>query len=315
MILKPSISIALDQILECRYLANISRSHDNRWIVLNIDKSPWDRSGNRVPLVPPFKFGVYTHTDFGWSQAFPELLTEKLYHYAQPMQNGEWLLVQARAIGSEDRNGHVFDRHGRLIRSIFLDDGIEDVQTTESGEIWVSYFDEGIFGGGRYSQNGLVCFGSDGTPRLAFNSEITDRFGVPDICDCYALNVCENGDTWTSYYTDFPIVKFRGAIFENAWTGFPRKAIRAIAARNSQLLVVPAYQKKSALYFYDMQKQTVQDVTAVDESGTPFEFRRAIGRNATLGFICESESKRIVLRQYDVQSLFNYQFNPPSSAP
>ncbi len=301
MTLNPSVSIALDETLAHRYLANVSLSYDNRWIALTMDKSGVDSSGQRVPLIPPFRFRVYIYENSRWTQAIPELSTEKLYYYAQPMPGDQWLLASARPHSREDLNGDVLDSRGRIVRSIFFDDGIEDVQTTGEGDIWVSYFDEGIFGGFQYSQSGLACFTGNGTPRMEFTPDISDRFGISDISDCYALNVCENGETWTSYYTDFPIVKLKGVNFEKAWPDFPARPIRAIAVSRGRLLLFSDYQKSGALFLGDLEKRTIEEVEVVDSTGKQLKFDRAIGRNATLGFVCDWNSKRSLLHQFNFE--------------
>jgi hypothetical protein len=68
----------------------------------------------------------------------------------QPLPEHEILVVATRANrnadGSHDLNGRVFGADGELRREFLLGDGIADVQTTADGQVWVSYFDEGIYG-------------------------------------------------------------------------------------------------------------------------------------------------------------------------
>ena len=67
----------------------------------------------------------------------------------QPLPNGEVLLVGARCHyrkGDPEQNAIVCSPEGEIVRSFVLGDGINDVQTTSDGMIWVSYFDEGVFG-------------------------------------------------------------------------------------------------------------------------------------------------------------------------
>jgi hypothetical protein len=51
-----------------------------------------------------------------------------------------WLL-------GEPRGGRalVYNQQGRLFRTLDLGDASEDLQTTQDGKIWASYFDEGVF--------------------------------------------------------------------------------------------------------------------------------------------------------------------------
>ncbi len=69
--------------------------------------------------------------------------------HIQPMPAGGLLLVGARCRwrpeGAE-RNAIHIDADGDTIREATLGDGIEDIKVTLSGEVWVGYFDEGIYG-------------------------------------------------------------------------------------------------------------------------------------------------------------------------
>ena len=70
--------------------------------------------------------------------------------HLQPLPGDEILLVGARckrlADGTAEHNAHIYGSDGLLRRTATFGDGIANVQATTSGDIWVSYFDEGIFG-------------------------------------------------------------------------------------------------------------------------------------------------------------------------
>lgn len=68
--------------------------------------------------------------------------TRLLTIYVQQFGEG-WLLSDGRG-GRAD----ICDKTGRPQRTLDLGDAANDVQTTANGHIWVSYFDEGVFGGG-----------------------------------------------------------------------------------------------------------------------------------------------------------------------
>jgi hypothetical protein len=132
--------------------------------------------------------------------------------HVQPFGEG-WLLGEARG-GRAD----VYDRAGRPLRVLDLGDASEDVQTTTKGHIWVSYFDEGVFGGG-IGGHGVVCFDSAG--RAKFNySEFAEQNQLPFISDCYAVNVVSDEEVWLSYYTDFPLVSIRDFHLDRILNGF-----------------------------------------------------------------------------------------------
>ncbi|MET7992690.1 hypothetical protein ABZU76_17525 [Amycolatopsis sp. NPDC005232] len=138
--------------------------------------------------------------------------------HVQPMPDGRTLIVGARSRWRKDgpdRNAIVYDADGTPVIEQTLGDGIEHVVATRRGEIWVGYFDEGVFGNyGWGEEEADEPVGVHGLNRFSADLTLTWRFRPPDdhgswgISDCYALNV--DGDTaWTCHYTDFPLVRIR----------------------------------------------------------------------------------------------------------
>ena len=130
----------------------------------------------------------------------------------QPLADG-WLLCEARG-----GRASVYDQAGKLKESIDLGDAIEDVQTTTDGKIWVSYFDEGVFGGG-IGQHGLVCFDALGKAIFKY-LDFAEQNKLPFIHDCYALNVISDEEVWLSYYSDFPLVSIKNFQLDRIWKDF-----------------------------------------------------------------------------------------------
>jgi hypothetical protein len=143
------------------------------------------------------------------------------FHQIQPLPNGELLLVcgrsRYRAEDDHDLNGKVFDENGTLKREFLLGDGIQDVQTTLDGRIWTSYFDEGVFGNFGWNDpigsSGLILWDQFGNQLYEFSP----LAGLDRICDCYALNVVSNTETWCYYYTEFPLVCIREQQVQAFW--------------------------------------------------------------------------------------------------
>jgi hypothetical protein len=111
--------------------------------------------------------------------------------------------------------------NGEAESTFTLGDGVQDVQVSRAGRIWVSYQDEGVFGNyGWGAPNGpaplgsagLVCWDTDGTKVWDFVAPD----GLPAIADCYAMNVSDEA-AWACYYTDFPIAR--------VWGGFRRRRL------------------------------------------------------------------------------------------
>jgi hypothetical protein len=146
--------------------------------------------------------------------------------HIQPIEEG-WLIGERRG-----RVG-MYDRTGIRRRSLELGDASEDVQTTPDGRIWVSYFDEGVFGG-TIAKQGLVCFDLDGTPQFRY-AEFAEQNKLPFLADCYAMNVVSSNDVWLSYYMDFPLVHIVDGVLKEALLDFGCLG-SDFAVRNEQVL-------------------------------------------------------------------------------
>jgi hypothetical protein len=67
----------------------------------------------------------------------------------QPMPGGQFLVAGARCRwrrDGPDRNGVLYDANGQVVAERVLGDGIGHVLATSSGQVWIGYFDEGIYG-------------------------------------------------------------------------------------------------------------------------------------------------------------------------
>ena len=144
---------------------------------------------------------------------------QQAYPTAHPLPDEEILVVGSRCHfrnGTPETNATVFDRAGNLVRQFVLGDGIQDVQTTTDGLIWVSYFDEGVFGNFGWTKPigapGIVCFDTSG--RKVWDFEPPHSFNA--MADCYAMNVADDA-AWACYYTDFPIVRIDAQHNVRAW--------------------------------------------------------------------------------------------------
>lgn len=155
-----------------------------------------------------------------WSEAVDLDPIDTTFPLIQPLSQNGMLVVGARCRwhnGQADRNATVFDSKGSRIRELVFGDGIQEVQVDREGDIWVSYFDEGVFGNFGWNEP----FGASGMLRLNARGEILWSFQPPAgfdfICDCYAMNVADDA-TWSCYYTDFPIVRVDRSGTRSGWT-------------------------------------------------------------------------------------------------
>ncbi len=120
--------------------------------------------------------------------------------------DGTVLIVQSRCLkdGNDvERNARRYNPNGQLVDAFTLGDGIQQVQIDESDTIWVSYFDEGIFGNFGWDDP----LGSDGVVAYTIHGKRlwgASNFGI---VDCYALNVVSSQEVYFYYYDDFYLVK------------------------------------------------------------------------------------------------------------
>ncbi|MEV0270532.1 hypothetical protein AB0H43_17260 [Hamadaea sp. NPDC050747] len=142
--------------------------------------------------------------------------------HVQPLPGGRVLFVAARCrLGADgaEANAMIVTAEGQVERTGVLGDGIEHVQTTPAGKIWVGYFDEGVYGGNGWHVGSVEPLGAAGMVRFSSRLRPEWRFanGPDPIEECYALNL--SGETaWSTYYSRFPIVRVDGDTV-TSWPG------------------------------------------------------------------------------------------------
>ncbi len=135
-------------------------------------------------------------------------------HHVQPVSGG-FMLVSGRCRWHDygpEKNAAIYDWSGHRLARLTLGDGITDVRVTPNGTIWVSYFDEGVYGnygwGGPgptpMGRSGLVAFDSSGEVQYEWPGRADGRYVIDDV---YAMNVADDDDVWFYFYQDFPIVR------------------------------------------------------------------------------------------------------------
>lgn len=196
------------------------------------------------------------------------------------LPDGAIVVVDARCRSGE-RNATVHEPEGAPRASFPVGDGVEQIGVDGAGTIWVSYFDEGVFG------NDLAAAG---LRRFSPTGEILWTFaapsGTPDIADCYALNV-DAHTTWIYYYTDFPLVRI-SAGRSRAFTPTPVRGARSVAVHRDDVLFLGGYGSPTAVRRGRLDGDAVTDrggarLAGVDEPVEPVAARggRLYVRTAT----------------------------------
>ena len=141
----------------------------------------------------------------------------------------------------------LYDTDGQIVSEHVLGDGIGHVLATSTGQVWVGYFDEGIYGNygwGRADSEepvgayGIVRFSPDLEPDWHY-PKYTGVGPWDAISDCYALNV-DDTSAWACYYSDFPVVRIR----DGAVTGWHNdiKGASALAVAGSRVGLFGGYE-------------------------------------------------------------------------
>jgi hypothetical protein len=206
--------------------------------------------------------------------------TVENFHQVQPLGENGWLLVRGRADDEQDRNAQVYDGFGRHVRSFHAGDGIQDVQTTEDGRLWVSYFDEGVFGDTTLGQSGLVCLDDHGRCVFDFPTLVGDD--VPSIADCYAMNVGSDREVWLCYYTDFPLVRLLDGKPEGIWLKQPVSGSPGFAVSGELILFAGGYNRKNELFLVQLRNMRCKTIMPVDALGETVKKFAAHGRRDRL---------------------------------
>jgi len=142
------------------------------------------------------------------------------------LSNGSVVIVGARCNWPDDQNGMIFDPASGISTRFLAGDGIQNIGVDGFNRIWVSLFDEGVFGNNAGTgsrdvnwRSGLNCFSRTG--------EILWRFDDParHIDDCYALNVTERKAHFY-YYSDFDL----GTVSEDWATRFRKTDVSGCSA-------------------------------------------------------------------------------------
>ena len=199
-----------------------------------------------------------------------------------PLGADGFVLTWGRA-GPEEANLRVYSWDGVVVSAFHAGDGIEHVQTSARGDIWVSYFDEGVFGDGGFAGEGLICFTPTGDVRLRYSTVVATG-GIPPIVDCYALNVASNDDVWCCYYTDFPLVHLRGGRLGEWWEHMPVHGASAFAVDARRVLFTGGYGRRDRVMLLSLGDMTTEELSVVDEEGEPLGYVSTVGRGSRMYF-------------------------------
>jgi hypothetical protein len=189
----------------------------------------------------------------------------------------------------------LYDADGQVVSEHVLGDGIAHVLATSTGQVWVGYFDEGIYGNyGWGLGDGPEPVGAYGIVR--FSSHLQPAWHYPKytevgpwdaINDCYALNV-DDTSTWACYDSDFPVVRIR----DGTVTGWHNdiRGVSALAVAGSRVALFGGYgPDRDRLALAELsagRAGPTGEYRVVLPDGEPFpQGTRVIGRGSCLHFL------------------------------
>ncbi|WPZ19671.1 TetR family transcriptional regulator [Geobacillus subterraneus] len=186
-----------------------------------------------------------------------------------------FLLADARSDGIS-HNVFLVDLHGNVQHSFCGGDGIEDIAVGKEG-IWISYFDEGVFGKG-ISAEGLVLFRLDGSPIFNYHSHLTDR---PMIIDCYAICKGRSSTLWLFPYNDFSLIHLDpcAKAMQRYEVPEPLHGSTALCVRGKYAYFGNSYHAKEELYSWDIGNGKLEKIGRIHGAA------RGLGPKETSHFI------------------------------
>lgn len=165
------------------------------------------------------------------------------YPRVDVLPDGGFIVVSCRckfADGKGELNARLYDADGSLQKELCFGDGIEDIATTADSRIWVSYFDEGVFGNYGWDDPmgyaGLNCFDTEG--KIIWQYPLEDS--PHSIDDCYAMTI-NRDEVWMCFYSDFPIARVEGNHQIKYWRNKVAGA-RCIAIDRELVMLYGGYQ-------------------------------------------------------------------------
>ncbi|MGO4569647.1 hypothetical protein AB4Z52_32535 [Rhizobium sp. 2YAF20] len=146
-------------------------------------------------------------------------------------------------------NAHLFDANGKVLESFHAGSSISDIQGDSAGRIWISYFDEGVFGNHGWNGPGPAGLGSGGLVCVDIAGHIHWQHNHPEaeryIDDCYALNVT-GLDIWFYYYSDFCLGQIRPE-FMTSYSEVPFRGSHAFATDGKIFVFAAQYREEPTL--------------------------------------------------------------------
>ncbi|WP_088071959.1 TetR family transcriptional regulator [Gottfriedia luciferensis] len=175
--------------------------------------------------------------------------------------DGETIVIVDSREELKKDNVFILNIDGKIVDSFNCGDGVEDVEVGKEG-IWISYFDEGVFGSG-ISTEGLVLFSLEGKIIFRYHS---DLLKCPIIDDCYAISKGKGSSIWVFPYSEFPLLQLYPESREIKIYKVPVKfrGSHAISIRGKYAYFCGGYDSKGKLYCWEIGKEKYEMIGRID---------------------------------------------------
>ncbi|WP_230199546.1 TetR family transcriptional regulator [Bacillus testis] len=158
-------------------------------------------------------------------------------------------------------NVFILNLAGKILVSFNGGDGIEDIEIGKEG-IWISYFDEGVFGNG-ISTEGLVLFDFTGKAVFRYHSDLTIR---PSISDCYAICKGKASSVWLFPYSNFCLIQIYPETKAINYYKVPQKLYgsQALCVRGNYAYFFDRYNSDDELFSWEIGEKKPQLIGKID---------------------------------------------------
>ncbi|SPF00347.1 hypothetical protein [Streptomyces sp. MA5143a] len=231
----------------------------------------------RAPTEAPGPYdAVVVTVDDGASYATALSSVTARHPKVDSLPDGGFVVADARSQAG-DEQVQIFDALGRPTWTFRVGDAIEHLLTDESGDLWVGYFDEGVFGDDPLSAAGARRWRATGEALWEYRPPP----GADWIADCYALNVDRRG-VWVYPYTSsisFPLVEVRPDRPPHLRTT-PVEGAKGVAVDGARVVFFGGYgEDRDRLVVASLGDTSVDVLTTARltrADGTPVERRRRV---------------------------------------